>query len=468
MRIQLVPALAALLTVAARAAAAEGEESPPPPVALVGARILTVSGPPIERGTLVLSGGKVSAVGADVLVPEGVRTVDVSGRTLCPGFVDPASRLGLEGADRDRPAGSPEVLSAEGVDLRDPAFEDALGAGVTSLLVAPGSGRGAFAGRACLVKPRPGGGNLARMAAREGPLKVAMGPPSGGSSVDRAAALAGLRQRFQAVRDGLEAERRYAVALREFLEGAAEYAALGDTVEEGALPAAVLDRLRRLDPEAREAARKALRARLGLKDPAKPPTVPKRPREPRPSPADEVLRGALRGDVPVRFEAHAVEDVRAAAALAREFGLRGSVEGCGEAAAVAPDLAAAGLRAVCWPLLAPVDDGTPTGAAVPGLLSAAGVGAAVGTGGAGPGAVRHLPFLAALAQGHGLDGDAALRAVTLEAARAAGFGERLGALAPGRDGDVLVLDGDPLAPGTRVLQVWIDGAEVPLPAAAGR
>jgi imidazolonepropionase-like amidohydrolase len=109
------------------------------------------------------------------------------------------------------------------------------------------------------------------------------------------------------------------------------------------------------------------------------------------------------------------------------------------------------------------EDGPPA-EAVPGALAAASVPVAIATGADGPLAVRHLPLAAALAAGNGLDREAALRAVTLGAAEAAGFAKRVGSLEPGKDADLLVLDGDPLAAGTRVVAVWIDGVEVPLAA----
>ena len=451
------PRSALLLLAAALPAAEEA-------VVLENARILPVSGPEIPRGSVLLKDGRIAAVGASVEVPAGARRVDLSGRTVCPGFVDAASRAGLAGSDRSGGARDPEVPASDGADLADPAFAAARRAGVTSVVLSPGAPRGTFAGRISLVKTAPGDGREARVAEARGPLKAVLAPPGALSSVERAGAAANLRAAFQGAKEYAEGRERYRRDLRVFLEEAAAYSAAGDAAEEAVLPPAVLERLRRLDPEPREAARKALRGRLGMKDPEKPAKAPKRPAEPKEDPSKEILLAAARGETAVRFEAHAVEDLRAVLSLAAEFKLKATIEGGIEAARAAADLAKAKVPLACWPAEGPgAEPGGPPAEAVPAALAAAGGSPAVATGDAGPMAVRHLPLAAALAAGQGLDRAAALRAVTLGAAEAAGFAARIGSLEPGKDGDLVVLDGDPLAAATKVVGLWIDGVEVPLP-----
>jgi imidazolonepropionase-like amidohydrolase len=83
----------------------------------------------------------------------------------------------------------------------------------------------------------------------------------------------------------------------------------------------------------------------------------------------------------------------------------------------------------------------------------------LGSGGAQPLASRDLPLLAALAVGHGLGRERAFEALTLGAAEALDAGDRIGSLEQGKDADLLVLDGEPLATTTRVLYV-ITGGEL--------
>jgi len=65
------------------------------PLAITNARVVTVSGPVIEGGTVVVSQGRVAAVGRDVVVPPGATVVDGSGKSLYPGLFDALTSLGL-------------------------------------------------------------------------------------------------------------------------------------------------------------------------------------------------------------------------------------------------------------------------------------------------------------------------------------------------------------------------------------
>lgn len=63
--------------------------------AIQHARIITVSGPEIEDGTIVISNGKIEAVSANVNVPSGARTIDARGLFVYPGMIDAGTSLGL-------------------------------------------------------------------------------------------------------------------------------------------------------------------------------------------------------------------------------------------------------------------------------------------------------------------------------------------------------------------------------------
>jgi hypothetical protein len=77
-----------------------GSFNPPPGprgvYAIQNARIITVSGAPIERGTVVIGrDGKIAAVGANVTVPQGAQTIDAAGLTVYPGMMDAGTTMGL-------------------------------------------------------------------------------------------------------------------------------------------------------------------------------------------------------------------------------------------------------------------------------------------------------------------------------------------------------------------------------------
>src|ERR1700744_5728123 len=77
--------------------------TPAPVIAITGGKLLTITHGTIENGTIVLSNGKIAAVGtADaVKVPEGAQIVDAKGMTVYPGLIAPESNLGLSEIESD-------------------------------------------------------------------------------------------------------------------------------------------------------------------------------------------------------------------------------------------------------------------------------------------------------------------------------------------------------------------------------
>ena len=64
-------------------------------IAITGGRVLPVSGPPIERGTVLIRDGRIAAVGADVAVPSDAQRLDVTGKIVTPGLVNAATQLSI-------------------------------------------------------------------------------------------------------------------------------------------------------------------------------------------------------------------------------------------------------------------------------------------------------------------------------------------------------------------------------------
>src|ERR1043165_8938865 len=63
--------------------------------AIRNAHIVTVSGPDIDNGTIVIRDGKIEAVGASVNVPSGAQTIDARGLSVYPGMIDAGTNMGL-------------------------------------------------------------------------------------------------------------------------------------------------------------------------------------------------------------------------------------------------------------------------------------------------------------------------------------------------------------------------------------
>jgi imidazolonepropionase-like amidohydrolase len=87
-----VKGAAILLSLLAATGAANAQEKS---LVIQNARVVTVEGPTLERGTVVVTGGRIAAVGADVTAPAGAAVIDAAGRTLYPGLVDGLTTLGL-------------------------------------------------------------------------------------------------------------------------------------------------------------------------------------------------------------------------------------------------------------------------------------------------------------------------------------------------------------------------------------
>jgi imidazolonepropionase-like amidohydrolase len=90
---------------------AEAQRSGTDTYAITNARIVTVSGPVIERGTLVIRDGIIAAVGANVTVPADARVIDGSGLSVYPGLIDSSTALGIP-QPSPSPSPSPGVMGA--------------------------------------------------------------------------------------------------------------------------------------------------------------------------------------------------------------------------------------------------------------------------------------------------------------------------------------------------------------------
>src|SRR5271156_4785810 len=104
---------------------ARGEGGEPRFFAIINARIVTVAGPPIEKGTVVIARGLIQAVGTSVAIPPEAWVIDGTGLTVYPGLIDAGTDLGLpkpEGADesaaRARRATAPPAEIASGPEDR--------------------------------------------------------------------------------------------------------------------------------------------------------------------------------------------------------------------------------------------------------------------------------------------------------------------------------------------------------------
>lgn len=383
-----------------------------PILAIVGARVVPVSGEPVEHGTVVVTGGLISAVGGpDVAVPDGAEVVDAGGRWVLPGFVDAHTHLGVHeeaegwaGQDTNEKTDpvTAQVRALDAVNPADTAFRDALAGGVLTVNVMPGSGN-AIGGQA--VALRCWGRTVDEMVLRQ---------PSGMKSAlgENPKRVYGDQQKMPSTRLGT------AAVIRGALTRAQNYVRAHEQREDGT---------------------------------------------PRPD-RDlqlEALAMVLRREIPWRQHCHRADDIATAMRIADEFGYDLVIDHGTEGHLIADLIAARGTRVVIGPLFttrSKVELRNRTLAA-PGRLHAAGVGIAITT----DHPVVPINFLvhqATLAVKEGLDPVAALRAITLTPAEILGVDDRVGSLEPGKAATLCLWSGDPLDVMSRVERAYGDGREV--------
>src|SRR5882724_1556368 len=160
--------LSALLLLSYGAPTLFGQGGEPQYFAIRGAKVVPVSGPPIENATVVLSRGIITAVGKDVAIPPEAWVIEGKGLTVYPGLVDSFTDVGIpaapaptggEGGPRrpqetsrgpqDRPGSTPWRSAADEVSLGDKRIETWRNAGFTTVVSAPKAGF--FPGQAAVL-----------------------------------------------------------------------------------------------------------------------------------------------------------------------------------------------------------------------------------------------------------------------------------------------------------------------------
>ena len=386
-------------------------------LAITGGTVYTISNGVREGHTVLVREGKIEAVVPGGPPPVGYEAIDAAGKCVLPGLIDARTSVGLFGdgsgfqnADHEELA-EPDTAWVRAIDAlnpADPAFEDARQAGVTCLLAGPGTTNVA-GGLSAIVKTA--GHTVDEMLVRQpAGLQLGLGRPPLSTYRDknklwtRMGVAALLRERLTAAR-----------AYRQ-KQGAAATAAAGTAEGQGKAP----ERDFRLEPYA----------------------------------------GLLAREYPARVRVAGAEDAWTALRLADEFGFDLVLEQLteGHLAGLPQELARRGVPCVLGPMMKAgrtLETKALTFRTVA-VLADAGVPLALCSGHPSR-PVSFLALEAALAVRAGLDEAAALRAITLGAAAALGLDGRLGSLEPGKEADLIVLDGHPLLPTSRVTHTLIGG-----------
>ena len=377
------------------------------------ATLLTVTQGTIERGDLLVRGGKIAAIGRDLVAPAGVTVLEADGLFVMPGLVDCHSHAAIEGGVNEGTLSIvPEVLILDEVNHRDPTIWLALAGGTTTMNLLHGSAN-VIGGQNAIVKMR-WGKSAAEMLFEGAPrgVKFALGEnpkqSNNGGGFDRA-------RRYPGSRMGVEA------ALRRAFLRAQDYRREWQEHQAAA---------------ARGEGRLAPRRDLRL----------------------DALVDIIEGEILVHAHCYRADEIVMLMRVAEEFGFRiKSLQHVLEGYKVAPEIARHGAGASTfsdwWAYKLEAYDGIPHNAA---LLELAGVQCSVNSD--SDDLTRRLYHEAAKTLRYGnLDETGALKQVTLHPAIQLGIEQRVGSLDVGKDGDLAVFNGHPLSVYSRCEYTFVDG-----------
>jgi imidazolonepropionase-like amidohydrolase len=393
-------------------------------IAIRNAHIVTVSGPDIENGTVVIRDGKIEAVGTNVSVPAGAQTIDGRGLSVYPGMIDAGTNMGLV----EVPQGANGTVDLSEVGEFNPNAKAIIAVnphsahiavtrveGITNTLTAPTGGL--ISGQAALINLL--GTSPKEMAVVPQAALVINYPRVGFGG----GGFGGFQQAPTNLSETLTANERQIDQIRKMLRDAEAYGRAQDAyAKDNSLPRP--DRNVVLEP----------------------------------------LVPYVRGEQPVIFRADREAEIRGAVRFAEELKLKAIILGGNDAWKVASLLKEKNVPVILtgiFSLPSREDDAYDSLYENAAKLQQAGVRFCISTGDAGP-EVRNLAQYAGMAASYGLSKADAVKSVTLYPAQILNVADRLGSIEAGKMANLVVTDGDLLEIRTRIRFLLIDGRPVVL------
>ena len=378
---------------------------------IINGKIKTMEDRVYEDGYVRIEQGRISAVGdmrecdRNLLKSrKDIRVIDAKGNLVMPGIIEAHCHMGIteekkgmEGDDCNENVDpiTPYLRAIDAINPMDAAFHDALQAGITSAMIGPGSAN-VVGGQFAFLKTH--GRCIDRMIVKApAAMKVAFGE----------------NPKVNYSGQGNSPATRMAIAamLREELTKAKEY-----------------QKKRQSNPEEISDFRY------------------------------ECWLPVLKGEIPIKAHAHRADDILTAVRIAKEFGLRMTIDHCSEGHLIMEELKAAGFPAIVGPDMASRNKIEVKNMAfkTAGLLSQNGILTAITTDHP-VSMIQFLPICAGLAVKAGMDKEEGLKAITINAARICNVADRVGSLSVGKDADIAIFDGNPMEVFTRNLCTIVDG-----------
>lgn len=378
---------------------------------IIHGNIKTMEEKDYKDGFIRIADGKIAEIGDMAECPRDVsekdgheEILDARGNLVMPGIIEAHCHMGIteekkgmEGDDCNENVNpvTPYLRAIDAINPMDAAFNDALQAGITSAMIGPGSAN-VVGGQFAFVKTH--GRCIDHMIVKApAAMKVAFGE----------------NPKVNYSGQGTSPSTRMAIAamLREELTKAAAYR-----------------KKKEQDPDMEEDFRY------------------------------ECWLPVLRGEIPLKAHAHRADDILTAVRIAKEFGLRMTLDHCSEGHLIMEELQAAGFPAIVGPDMASRNKIEVQNMAFKtvGLLAGHGILTAVTTDHP-VSKIQFLPICAGLAVKAGMPEEEGLRSITINAAKICGVEEKVGSLAVGKDGDIVIYNGSPMEAFTRALCTIIEG-----------
>lgn len=367
-------------------------------------------------GDLLLENGKIAKIGEHLTVPEGCTVIDGFGYYAYPGFIDAHCHIGLEGSGIGFEGNdvnemtdilTPQIRAIDGIEPMDPTFREALEAGVTTVCTGPGSAN-VVGGQFAVIKTY--GKRVDNMIVDPcAAMKCAFGENPKRCYKDK--------NNFSRMST--------AAKLREILMKTKEY------------------------DEKKKAAGD---------DPAKQPAFDMKL---------EAMLPVLHGEIPLKAHAHRADDIFTAIRIAKEFGVKLTLEHVTEGHLIEDELAKEPYPLAVGPSLthATKFELRNKTFATPGILAKAGCHVSIITD--SPVIPQsYLPLCGALAMKSGMDAFDALQAITIHPAEHIGVADRVGSLEEGKDADVVLMETPWYEVASRPAYVFLNGEPVVKPAEA--
>lgn len=375
-------------------------------LAIIRGRVLTMAEEGkqvVEQGTVLIHDDRIEGIlEKDAQIPAEYRLIDAKGCYVLPGFIEAHCHMGIteekkgmEGDDCNEAVNpiTPSLRAIDAINPMDDAFHNAVRAGITAAMIGPGSSN--VVGGQFVVLNNAGRCIDDMILRFPAALKVAFGE-----------------------------------------NPKVNYSGMGKSPS---TRMAIADLLRK----------ELLDAKQYLKSHKKGDGVKLQ---------YEAYRAVFEKKIPIKAHVHRADDILTAIRIAKEFDLDMTLDHCSEGHLIAMEIKQSGFPAIVGPDLASRNKIEVQNMAfkTAGVLSKAGVLTAITTDHP-VSVIQTLPLCAALAVKEGMEMEAALKAITINAAKICGVDDRIGSLEPGKQADIVIFDRHPFDVFAKTMGVLIRG-----------